>query len=315
VVGRELIFSNREIADLITSSFVAYAGDQWYLHRQQDEVGTYFWKVVDQGYRAARPKDETRQGIYIATGAGKLLASDPFRPHVGTFLTMLRRSLDKGKTEGLGEAPASAAEEPDARYARTPPAGGLILKTFTRIPLPPAEGAWKPNQAVGRDHVWLTRDEERSLVPASWEKGARMPLPPAVAERIARFHLTDNVRGEPPMWARDHVRQSDLTLTVLDPAAGRLGLSGTVRLASHDGRRGYDARMQGLLTLDRKSDRVTRFDALSWGEAWGEGPYTRGAPPGRFPLLVRFSVAGNAPADHVPPQGSREVAAYFGTAR
>ena len=126
------------------------------------------------------------------------------------------------------------------------------------------------------------KHEARSLSPGSWEKGARMPLSPPVAERIARFHLTDNVRGEPPMWARDHVRQSDLTLTVVDPASGRLALSGAVRLASHDGRRGYDARVQGLVTIDREAERVSRFDALSWGEAWGEGPYTRGAPSGRF---------------------------------
>src|SRR3712207_7186712 len=44
----------------------------------------------------------------------------------------------------------------------------------------------------------------------SWEKGARYPVPAAVAERLIRFHLVDNVRGEPPMWARQHIREQDL---------------------------------------------------------------------------------------------------------
>ena len=176
MVGRELIFSNPEIARLITSGFVAYAGDQWYLHRQKDELGAYFWKVVNQGHRAGRPEDETRQGIYVATADGRLLASDHFRPHVATFVAMLTRSLEKARAEGLG-APPDREDPVDSRYARTPPPGGLILKSFTRIPLPPVEGPWKPNQAVGRDHVWLTREDLGALQPPSWEKDALSPLP------------------------------------------------------------------------------------------------------------------------------------------
>ncbi|MGV3721400.1 MAG: hypothetical protein ACO1SX_10875, partial [Actinomycetota bacterium] len=91
-----------------------------------------------------------------------------------------------------------------------------------------------------------------------------------------------------------------------------LALSGTARLQTQDGKRGYDARLQGSLIINRQNDRVTRFDLLSWGEAWGEGPYTRGAPAGKFPLLTAFSLAGHKPADRVPPQGIREVGAYFG---
>ena len=78
--------------------------------------------------------------------------------------------------------------------------------------------------------------------------------------------------------------------------------------------RGYEARVQGYLTYDRARDRLTRCDLLSWGEAWGRGTYTGGPPPGRFPLVIALSLAGNAPADQVPPQGSRHAAAYFGTA-
>lgn len=310
MVGRELIFSNSEIAGLITSRFVPYAGDQWYLHRQKDEDGAFFWKVAQQGHNSRLPEDVTRQGIYVATADGRLLRSDHFRPNAPAFLALLRQCLEQAPAPS--SAPKAAAA--DTRFSRVPPEGGLILNSFTRIPLP-ASGQWSPNQAVGRDHMWLTRDEVRSLCPMPWKQDVRMPVPPAIAERLVRFHLVDNVRGEPNMWTREQVREASLELRVTDAASGRLALSGTARLATGDGRRGYDARLQGVLTLDSASGRCSRFDVLAWGQAWGEGTYTRGAPPGRFPLLIAFSLAGSAPADRVPPQASREVAAYFGTGR
>jgi hypothetical protein len=140
-----------------------------------------------------------------------------------------------------------------------------------------------------------------------------------VAERLIRFHLVDNVRGEPPMWAQAEIRQAELTLQVADAAAGRLRLEGTARMqAPANGwaaERGYDARLQGTLTYDRTAERFTQVNLLAWGEAWGEGRYTGGAPQGRFPLVIAFSLAGSAAADRVPPQGSRESSAYFGTGR
>ena len=55
------------------------------------------------------------------------------------------------------------------------------------------------------------------------------------AERLARFHLTDNTRGEPPMWRKDEVRHSDLMLTVTKATDDRiqLRLDGAVLLATN----------------------------------------------------------------------------------
>ena len=176
MAGRELIFSNPEIASLITARFIPYAGDQWYLHRQKDDAGAFFWKVAQQGHSARLPEDTTRQGIYVAAADGRLLASDHFRPHAATFLAMLKRSLEQASGGRGSTRIESSGTPPDPRFARVPPADGLILNSFTRIPLAPEGGRWTVNQAVGRDHVWLTRDEVLALRPASWQQGARMPL-------------------------------------------------------------------------------------------------------------------------------------------
>jgi hypothetical protein len=106
---------------------------------------------------------------------------------------------------------------------------------------------------------------------------------------------------------------------VEDGATARLRLEGTARVqapgSASGSDRGYEARLQGALTYDRAANRFTQVDLLAWGEAWGEGRYTGGAPQGRFPLVIAFSLAGSAAADRVPPQGSRGLADYFGTGR
>lgn len=129
--------------------------------------------------------------------------------------------------------------------------------------------------------------------------------------RIARFHLIDNVRGEPSFWNRAHVRRVDMKLRVEDSTKHLLRLEGTANLVTNNAERGYDCRIQGLLAYDPPTHRFTRMDVLAWGVSWGEGAYTRGAPAGRFPLVVAFSLAGNTPADRVPPQAARSVSEYF----
>jgi hypothetical protein len=246
---------------------------------------------------------------------GTLLAYDHFHPDPKRLLTLLQRGEEKAKQTPRADLPPAADTAADARFARRPPAGGLILNVFSRIPLPPPPGkTWTPNMATGRDHLWLTREEWRALLPAEWKAGARYPVPPAVTERLLRFHLVDNVRGEPDSWSPGDIREADLTLRVEDANAGRLLLEGTARMQQGE-KRGYEARIQGYLTYNRGQDRLARLDLLAWGEAWGEGTYTRGAPPGRFPLVIAASLAGNTGADRVPPQASRDLNGYLDTGR
>ena len=52
--------------------------------------------------------------------------------------------------------------------------------------------------------------------------------------------------------------------------------------------------------------KVIRLDVVALGQFWGQGPYTGGAPKGKFPLAISFTLAdGKDVADRIPPQGSR----------
>ena len=100
------------------------------------------------------------------------------------------------------------------------------------------------------------------------------------------------------MWDESEVRTCEMRM-------GSDGIfTGTVHLESKDGRRGYQAELRGKISAE--NGRMVRFDGVTRGDFWGEGPYTRNAPPGKFPLAVAFSLAdGSDIADKIPPQGSR----------
>ncbi len=216
----------------------------------------------------------------------------------------------------------------DARYSRTPPAGGLILRAYTRIldrddskKFIKGTCAFTGGDRAARDHVWLTRAEWQSLVPAEPRKGQVVPMPAAIARRLARFHLLDNTRGEPAYWQADEVRKLSLAWTVTGVSAGEvtMELTGSA-LLSTDGdtdraKRGYDVALRGRLRYDRAKKAITRLDLLALGEHWGRSTYTPGARPGRKPLGIAFEIVpGTMPAERIPPQAAREAGGYF-TAR
>ncbi|MDE0863727.1 MAG: hypothetical protein OSA98_08060 [Rubripirellula sp.] len=191
------------------------------------------------------------------------------------------------------EVDRAGTQKKDARYTLRPPENGLVVRVHAKV-LGGYEPAKTPSRelfqnAISRDNLWITSAEHEAL-------GAGR-VPTSLQHRLARFHLVDNTRGEPPMWKKDEIRQMDLNLK--DGV-----LTGTVRLETEDGKRGYEASLRGRVLSE--SGKVKQFELVALGEFFGEGTYTRNAPEGRFPLAVTFQLAdGNDIADDVAPQGAR----------
>ena len=273
---------------------------------------------------------QTRQGIYCLTASGKLLAcknsqqADDVREMLEKGLAAWNRLPERERRAGAIKVPDLG--KVDRVYTRTPPPDGLILNVFTRI-LDRKRGgqyvrgscSFPGGELPGRDHLWLKRSEWQSLIPASVKKGESFDMPPAVAERLLRYHLVDNTRGEPPSWARQDIRKKRLRWTVLlaDEEDVRLRLEGSVLLATNanpaKAERGYEARLFGYLHFDRIRKVVDRLDIVAVGEHWGEGEYTSGARPGRKPLGIALElVKGERAADKIPPQAARDLEDYLG---
>ncbi|HXG10877.1 MAG TPA: hypothetical protein VNK04_14050 [Gemmataceae bacterium] len=314
---------------MATEEYVPVTADDWYQRRRDDAEGRFFRRVADQGPRKGEG-GSTRQGIYCLTADGQLLVYK----NAGQNPEVMREALRQGLREWRklppqrrqpGAVQVGEPDQIDPRYTRTPPRGGLIVNVFTRI-LDHQDGelcrgtcrTLGGNQAA-RDHLWLTEAEWQSLVPADPRPGNGFPLPAAIAERLLRFHLVDNTRGEPPMWRREDIRSQLMMLTVEEATAAvvRLRLDGFALLATHpddaQADRGFDVRLLGYIGYDRTRKMINRFEVVAVGDHWGEGPFTRGARPGRTPLGIAFELAdGKSAADRVPPQAARDLRSYFG---
>ena len=328
MVGRASAFADVEIVRMAQRDFVPVVGDDWYQRRRQDAEGEFFRSVSDQNGR--KVGTGTRQGIYVFTPDGRLLS---YR-NAGNSAEVTRAELKKALAAwdrlpptrtAPGAVAVPATFTPDPKFHRAMPAGGLAVRVYSRILDRTAAGlaagtcALPGGDKAGRDVLWLTQAEVRAFAPKEPVPGFRYPVPPAVVTRLARFHLLDNTRGEPPDWQPEHVRRADFTLTVTaaDAAGVDLLLEGDA-LMSHDpdpakSDRGFDVRLRGTLRYDVGKRTLTRFEVAAVGEHWGEAGANSGARPGRSLVGLAFGLAdGTRPLDAVPPQWVRNYREYFG---
>lgn len=292
MLDRASTFANPRLLDLLRTRFVPVAIDQAYQRREQDAEGEFYRRIAGQGPR--RDFQGTTQGFYVATAAGELLLynnnRDPAK--VERLVADALRRFGERPVKEPATAPIATGER-DVRYHPEPPEQGLVVRVHGKVlggyPEPKDEWERILQSAVSRDNLWVTGAEQEALL--------RGTLSKSLLRRIARFHLVDNTRGEPPMWQPEEVKAIDVALE-----HGRI--SGAVLLATGDGARRYDAQILGFVAS--KDGRVTRFDLVARGSFRGEGPYTKAAPAGDFPFAVSFTLAdGSDIADAIPPQGSR----------
>jgi len=287
VLDRESTFANPVIVKLLQTRFIPVAIDQAYQRRQKDNEGKFYQKIANQGPR--KVGRGTTQGFYTADAAGRLLAFTNNRG-ADRVLRMINGSLEKHRPV---KATAIAKGAPDARYNPKLPKGGLVVRVTSKVlggyEEPENEYRKIFQQSLGRDNLWISASEHAALT--------KDRLPQSLLQRLARFHLVDNTRGEPPMWRENEIQKLQGTL--------RNGqLRATVQLKTAKGDRGYEAELLGH--IETEAGKVTRLDVVANGEFWGEGTYTRNAPKGRFPLAIAFTLAdGKDAADTIPPQGSR----------
>jgi hypothetical protein len=315
VAGRGSVWCDERLVD-VAGRFVAAADETWRLQRGTDDECRFFQELTAQGhYRGSG----TRQGIYVATPGGELLGSinslDP-----DAVLAMIERALAAWdalpmERRWLAE---DARIEPAHRWEDNCPVDDLLLERFARdLPASGDPGAprvprWNP------DHAWFTAREARAWLPPDPRPGDVHAVPASSVERLARFHLVDNVRGQTLPFAREEVGGSTLSVEVLSRDGERveLALSGTTR-ASADGKwlmgesdwtppgrfpRGISTELLGRASYDLAAGVFTAFELVALGERWGRSHLNgrRDDEEGRLGFVLRLaprSAAGRiAPA-------------------
>lgn len=260
--------------------------DQAYHRRQKDREGEFFRKIAAQSPR--NDFSRTTQGLFTAGPDGKLLGFTNNRSP-----ERVRRMLLTARARAVGDAVPIEGGKVDSRFNPRPPEGGLVVRVNAQV-LGGYQAAESQSErifqsAISRDNLWVSKREHAAL--------AKGGVPQTLQHRIARFHLVDNTRGEPPMW-------KEAELNVCRMSLQGTTLTGRVELRSADGRREFKCDLLG--DVEVAGGKVTRFDIVAKGKFRGEGRYTRGAPKGEFPLGIAFRLADMKDiADRIPPQGSR----------
>jgi hypothetical protein len=281
------ILGDPQIVELFKTRFIPVAVDQ-HVHRQRkDAEGELFASILKQ---AGRGLDGYSQGFYLFTPAGKLLE------HTNTVSGQHMKAVIDAALKKFDPSAPIPRIEFDAKEARPryeAPEGALVVRVTSKV-----LGGYEKTEdstlkirqeALGRDHLWVRKDEAEGL--------CQDTLAESLKVRIARFHLVDNTRGEPPFWKEEEIKRLEMTLR-------KGALAGVVHLETRSGERGFEGRLLGL--VECKEGQVTRFDAVVKGHFWGEGTYTSGAPRGKFPFAVAFTLSdGKGNERGIPPGGAR----------
>jgi hypothetical protein len=307
---------------------IPVALDCAYLRHSDDEAGRLFRKLSDEALLNPPNPDgnRSRQGHYVASAGGTLLAAHN-RRGARAVHELLDRGLERFRqAERADVTPALGEARRDPRFDRRLPAGGLALNAYTRIlgwdesaqegpKAPRPEFVRWNRERSGFDHLWVWPEELAGLVPPRAGVGHRWNGPKTLARRIARFHLVDNVRGEPPHYRADEVRDAILTCTLTREEGERatVALSGYFLLdASGDAKypRGFRGGLRGEAVWNRAEKRWERVDLYAEGDTFGQGRWNPGAPLGAFRLGVAFEVVPDGFAEDVPPQGCGDLGRY-----
>jgi hypothetical protein len=313
-----LTFKDPEVIRRLQTEFVPVSANTHDLQWRASPAQQFFLDVVAHTTSAQLRRQFSEsadpQGMYIlgadGTSYGFINDHDPI--DVIQFMDRARRSYAQHPPRPI----ELAQDAVTAPFAETPESDTSVVRVFSRIrPLP--AGAWGLNRSVGRDFLWIYRDEVTALLGSCAEttEPGKVALPAGLVRRILRFHLVDNVRGTADMWGRDEVKRAEVSARIVrsDAQGCTLALSGGFALQTADRARGYEGRFEAELTAERASLRVGRFRLYSAGKAWGAGTYTPNQPPGRYDLIIAMTDANEDPiARTVPPE---EVSTHIGDKR
>jgi hypothetical protein len=326
VIARQSVWSDPEVKAL-AGQLIPAADEVGRLQSGGDAECRLFQKIAEQGHFAGRTTpSRTRQGTYATTADGTLLASwnsnDP-----RLVFHKLREALetwDRIKAEGVRfprEGPLNSAVL--TRADRSYPKRGLVLKVNTRdLPRdPPENGQW--THAWNQDFAWFSKEEAGQFLPGEVEPDRPRDVPRIVVERLVRFHLLDNVRGQTPPFPVHAIENASLSsrVTTVNGEVVCLRLDGRTRAVQKgkwpihgfedmnqpsDQERGVEMKLLGSARFDQKQARFVGFELVALGTRWGGTQYNcRGDDLAPAPIGAVLSLAGESRTDRVAPEHFR----------
>ena len=243
------------------------------------------------------------QGHYAVTPSGELLAASS-SANYKVLLEMMKQGLAKWETlprekRLLAKAPDSKAAEKWRRQERQYPNDGLVLRVIARDQ---KRERWPDSNL---DYAWFRKDEARALLPDKPKKGAQHTVPRVLVERLARFHLLDNVHAlNYTFFPKEAVEKAQLISTVLSVKGDLISLSfkGETRASLEPPKKiGYEPKLLGYATFNLIDQKFISFELLAVGMRWGLGNCNQRHNPTPALMGIVLTLAGDSQAERLPP--------------
>lgn len=301
----------------LADKFVPAADEVWHLQRGSDTECRLFQSMAEVGHYGHKPG--TRQGIYVCTPAGLLLASINSLSADAVYAT-LKTGLDKWEQlpDFVRTQSPAVAIEPEHRWEASYPDSGLVLVSANRDLLPGDEQMSACGDRWNRDHVWFSKDEARAWLAAKPLPGRTHDVPQQLVRRLARFHLVDNVRGQTLPFAESEIEGASMRTKVIEREGNRvrLQISGTTTATAagpwltgksdwtptQEYPRAMATQMLGYAEYDLDRSVFTKFEMVAVGRWRGRTENNdRRDEPHSGVIGFAFTLATTIPAERVPP--------------
>ncbi len=267
----------------------------------QDEDAVLFRKfarqrTIKKGNRGGA------QGHYAVAPSGELLAaSSSADPQV--LVEMMQQGLAKWaelprERRLLPAAPDPTAAEKWRGKENLYPKDGLVLRVVARDQ---TRERWPD---ANLDYAWFRKDEARAFLPAEPKPGDRHEVPLELIQRLACFHLIDNVHAlNYTYFPKDSVEKARLTTTVVgvDGDLVSLRFDGETRAFIESKKIGYAPKLLGRAKYNLKDEQFASFELLAVGLRWGLGNCNQRHNPDPALMGIVLTIAGDTPAERLPP--------------
>jgi hypothetical protein len=268
----------------------------------QDEDALLFRKFAGKRTSTKRNRGGN-QGHYAVTPSGELLASSS-NTDPKALAEMMKQALDKWATLPREKRLLSKAPDPQAaknwqRMEALYPEDGLALRVVARDQ---KRERWPDSNL---DYAWFRKDEARAFFSAEPTKDAQHAVPRELVQRLARFHLIDNVHAlNYTFFPREAIEQARLTSTVHQVQGDLVSLrfEGETRASIVSPKKiGYAPKLMGRATFNLKEQEFVSFELLAVGMRWGLGNCNQRHNPAPALMGIVFTLAGDSQAERLPP--------------
>ena len=268
----------------------------------QDEDALLFRKFAKQR-TVAKGNRGGAQGHYAVAPSGELLAaSSSANPEV--LVEMMKQGL--AKWEALPREKRLLSISPDPKASENwrlqenlYPDDGLVLRVVARDR---TRERWPDSNL---DYAWFLKDEARAFLPAEPKTGAKHNVPPQLVQRLARFHLLDNVHAlNYTFFPKEAIERARLTSTVASVVGDlvTLTLEGETRASLASPKKiGYAPKLLGRATFNIMEQKFVAFELLAVGMRWGLGNCNQRQDPTPALMGIVFTLAGDSQAERLPP--------------